>query len=111
MAVPIEQILPGAVFRFKTADRRVVSLSEPVGSGFDVLWEYADGKKRGGRLGGRQWVYYFRSDAIEQVFSQSQVHRETIYFASKTRHAPRWRALRDAGVPTASTWIDEAGEG
>lgn len=34
-----------------------------------------------------------------------------IYFASKVRHAPRWQALRDSGVPTVSTWIDEAGEG
>lgn len=34
-----------------------------------------------------------------------------IYFASKTCHAPRWRALRASGVPTAATWIDEAGEG
>ncbi|MDK9702535.1 MAG: hypothetical protein OEL20_05300 [Sulfuritalea sp.] len=34
-----------------------------------------------------------------------------IYFASKVIHAPRWRALRAGGVPTISTWIDEAGEG
>jgi hypothetical protein len=37
--------------------------------------------------------------------------RKGIYFASKTKHAPRWQALRDAGVTTTSTWIDEAGEG
>lgn len=36
---------------------------------------------------------------------------EGIYFASKVQHAPRWQALRDSGVPTVSTWIDEAGEG
>ncbi len=30
-----------------------------------------------------------------------------IYFASKVRHAPRWRAFRAAGVPVNSTWIDE----
>jgi hypothetical protein len=34
-----------------------------------------------------------------------------IYIASKTKHAPRWRELRDAGAPIISTWIDEAGEG
>lgn len=34
-----------------------------------------------------------------------------IYFASKTKHAHLWKALRAAGIPTASTWIDEAGEG
>ena len=34
-----------------------------------------------------------------------------IYFASKVKHAQRWKDLRAAGVRTASTWIDEAGEG
>lgn len=31
-----------------------------------------------------------------------------IYIASKTKHGPRWRALRAAGEPIISTWIDEA---
>lgn len=31
-----------------------------------------------------------------------------IYIASKTVHGPRWRALREAGVPIISTWIDES---
>lgn len=36
----------------------------------------------------------------------------SIYIASKTKHAPVWRALRDnEGVPFNSTWIDEAGPG
>lgn len=43
----------------------------------------------------------------------------SFYIASKTKHAARWRALRDVGhgmpfpygVPIVSTWIDEAGEG
>lgn len=34
-----------------------------------------------------------------------------IYIASKTRHAGLWKALRDAGVPIISSWIDEAGKG
>ena len=35
-----------------------------------------------------------------------------IYIASKTKHARRWRYLRDkVGEPIISTWIDEAGEG
>lgn len=67
MTVAIEQIKPGAVFRFKTAPRRVTSLSKPLGPGFNVNWEYADGKKRSGRLAGSQWVHYFKSDAIEQI--------------------------------------------
>ena len=36
----------------------------------------------------------------------------SIYIASKTKHAERWRFLRDKiGEPIISTWIDEAGEG
>lgn len=35
----------------------------------------------------------------------------TIYMASKTAHAPRWRDLRAAGFRIISTWIDEAGVG
>lgn len=35
-----------------------------------------------------------------------------IYIASKTKHADRWRFLRDQiGEPIISTWIDEAGPG
>lgn len=37
--------------------------------------------------------------------------RSGVYFASKVVHATRWQAMRDSGVTTASTWIDEAGEG
>jgi hypothetical protein len=69
MAVAIEQIKPGAVFRFKNGPRRVTGLGKPGGMGFNdiVRWEYADGKKRGGRLTGSQLINYFRSDAIEQI--------------------------------------------
>jgi hypothetical protein len=36
----------------------------------------------------------------------------TIYIASKTKHAPRWRDLRgNHGFQIISTWIDEAGPG
>jgi hypothetical protein len=35
----------------------------------------------------------------------------TVYMASKIVHAPKWRALRDAGYRIISTWIDEAGPG
>ncbi|WP_066923106.1 hypothetical protein [Methylobacterium sp. CCH5-D2] len=35
----------------------------------------------------------------------------TIYMASKTAHAPRWRDLRASGFRIISTWIDEAGVG
>jgi len=32
-----------------------------------------------------------------------------IFVASRTRHAAKWRSLREAGWPIISTWIDEAG--
>lgn len=35
----------------------------------------------------------------------------SIYFASKTCHANKWKKLRGEGVPVISTWIDEAGVG
>lgn len=34
-----------------------------------------------------------------------------IYTASKVKHAPLWRTLRENGWPVAATWIDEASEG
>lgn len=34
-----------------------------------------------------------------------------VYIASKSKHGPRWRALRDAGIPINATWIDESDEG
>lgn len=34
-----------------------------------------------------------------------------IYFASKTKWAPRWREYRAQGIPVISSWIDEAGVG
>lgn len=41
---------------------------------------------------------------------QTTAH-ERVYVASKTTHAHKWRALRNAGHPISSSWIDEAGEG
>lgn len=35
----------------------------------------------------------------------------TIYIASKTIHADRWKTLRAEGLPIISSWIDEAGAG
>lgn len=34
-----------------------------------------------------------------------------IYIASKTKHAPKWRKIREHGVRINSTWIDEAEPG
>ncbi len=34
----------------------------------------------------------------------------SIFVSSKIVHAPRWRALRDAGAPIVARWIDEAAQ-
>lgn len=50
--------------------------------------------------------------ASQDELVPSSSHRRGIYIASKTKHADRWRRLRDdAGLPIISTWIDEAGAG
>lgn len=80
MPVQRQQVKPGAVFRFKTADRRVTELSEDIGSGFNVSWEYADGQPRRGRLTGTQWVYGFMAAALEEIPdpARSNEHRQLL---------------------------------
>ncbi len=56
------------------------------------------------------------ADTLDRLAASSPDYaagmREGIYIASKTKHADRWRFLRDKiGWPIISTWIDEAGEG
>lgn len=36
---------------------------------------------------------------------------DTIYTASRTKHAHLWRALRQSGVRVIATWIDESEQG
>jgi len=67
MGVKLAAVQVGAVFQFANGPRRVVSLTEPVGNGFSVVWEYADGKVRAGRAGGEQWITYFRREAVKQI--------------------------------------------
>lgn len=53
-------------------------------------------------------------DRVQAVFHVSVAQRRpelTAYVASKSKHAPRWRAMRTAGAPIVSTWIDEDGPG
>jgi hypothetical protein len=72
MSVSIEQIKPGAVFRFKDGPRRVTSIGKPMALGFIVMWEYADGKKRNGQFAGSHLAQYFRANAIEQISDPAQ---------------------------------------
>lgn len=51
-------------------------------------------------------------DGVASVTPPPLTHKKGIYIASKTKHADRWRFLRDkVGEPIISTWIDEAGAG
>lgn len=53
-------------------------------------------------------------DRVQAVFNVSVARRHpklTAYIASKSKHAARWRAMRAAGAPFISTWIDEDGPG
>lgn len=67
MTIRLETIRVGACFKFKAAIRRVTGITRRSDRGFDVQWEYADGKKRGGRLNGEQWCHYFAKEAIAEV--------------------------------------------
>lgn len=84
MAVSVEQLKVGAVFEFKTAARRVVSVGEKIGRGFNVTWEYADGQKRGGRLGGKQWMVYFCKEAIRELTDPSLSGEDRILLDGST---------------------------
>lgn len=90
MAVPIESIQVGRVFEFKKGPRRVVGLSGPLGHGFQVRWEYADGVKRNGRIGGSQWVHYFRSEAKAELTSNSSHTLFAEFQASGQDHYVKW---------------------
>jgi hypothetical protein len=46
---------------------------------------------------------------VRERSSQESHMRPTIYIASRTRHAAKWRNLRRAGYPIISSWIDTAG--
>lgn len=120
MPVLLESIKPGAVFRFKTALRLVVSL-DSLKMGAFVNWMYADGKPRGGRLGGRQWITYFRQDAIEllpdkgivssfrTLKSQREVGvlREQITISIKTNCPGKWAFV---DLETGDLWGHDGNE-
>ena len=118
MAVELGQIKTGAVFSFKVADRRVISTSKPTDRGFNVKWEYADGQKRGGKLGGEQWCHYFRKEAIAEVPGDGEETRtlrsgrtvacekEVRTVSLQTRCPAKW-ALVD--LETGDVWVDDAG--
>jgi hypothetical protein len=121
MAVRLEQIKVGAVFSFKTGTRRVVTTSTVSDRGFNVGWEYADGKKRAGRLGGEQWCHYFRKDAIAEVPQEAQGAHDTRTLRSGrivageaeprtlsiTSRCPAKWAMVD--LETGDVWVDHGG--
>lgn len=119
MAVQLEQIKVGAVFVFKHGARRVVSTSRVSERGFTVHWEYADGKARGGRLGGEQWCHYFRKDAIEEAPADAAGATRTLKTGrvvvaetaartiSITSRCPAKWAMVD--LETGDVWADHGG--
>lgn len=72
MAVPLDQLVPGAVFRFKSGLRRITRL-RPSGQRFMVDWEYADHQPHR-RRSGSVWGPNFRREAIELVPDPSMHH-------------------------------------
>lgn len=82
--------------RLVWADREPVEPVEPDDSGLEVPGREArDGSRPG----------------VEPGQLPASSRGRGIYVASRTRHAPMWRAYRSLGYPIDSTWIDEAGEG
>lgn len=67
MAVALEELVAGAVFRFKAGARRIVGRRNETDRGYMVEWAYADGKPRRGKTSGSQWCHYFRREAIERI--------------------------------------------
>lgn len=118
MAVPIETIRPGAVFRFKTGLRRVIRI-KPAGPesipGFMVDWEYADDQPHR-RSRGSLWAETFRLQAIEPVPDHDQageqrqllpsrrtVHclPEPVEIILRTRCPAKWRLV---DLETGDLW-------
>lgn len=66
MAIPVDQLRPGAVFQFKNGLRRVTALRKEGALGFMVDWEYVDGSPRR-RQSGSLWFESFRVQALALV--------------------------------------------
>jgi len=101
MAVSIEDIKPGAVFKFKTANRVVTACTDENERGFMVAWQYADGRPRAGRVGGSQWVHYFRTQAIE-CLPGADGAGETVTLRASGRSVPRLSTVVEIKVLTKS---------
>ena len=100
MSVQIESVKVGRVFEFRSGPRRVVKLHPPLGHGFGVVWEYADGKKRAGRLGGEQWVHYFRRQAIREIPDEWRADVGYVELRGSGRRVPALREPVDVSLRT-----------
>jgi hypothetical protein len=60
---------------------------------------------------GKQMSSTIEQTPAEKLVSALLSNDVRAYIASKTKHAARWRALREQGFNIISTWIDEAGPG
>jgi len=108
MAVKASLLKVGACFRFKTAIRRITRMEKS-----EIHWEYADGKTRGGRSGGVQWLDYFRSEAIESVPDPSLTAKTVVLLTGETAQvldAPISISL-ETNAPKRWAFVDlESGE-
>jgi hypothetical protein len=99
MSVPHDAIRVGAVFEFSGGvPRRVVKIHHPVGNGFTVEWEYADGKRRGGRLSGNKWSHYFRREARREIPDAWKM--EEVVLKESQRRVTRYREPRRIALNT-----------
>lgn len=69
MGVKLDAIRAGRVFEFNGGARRVLKVHAESGteSGLVVAWEYADGRRRFGRIGGEQSAHHFRRAARAEI--------------------------------------------
>ena len=68
-----------------------------------------------------EWVSLSRVLSAITLHSEAEVRAEApaagmreatgVYIASKAKYGHEWLAMRDAGYPVISTWIEESGEG
>ncbi|MHD0644217.1 hypothetical protein ACYPKM_01105 [Pseudomonas aeruginosa] len=67
MPVSSSLVAKNKVFLFPSGERRVVQILDNYRYVQEVIWEYADGVQRGGRLSGKMRLEYFARDAISPV--------------------------------------------
>lgn len=100
MGVKLEAIRAGRVFEFNGGARRVTQIraEAEAESGWVVAWEYADGRRRFGRIGGEQSAHHFRRAARAEI---PDAWRQPLISLSGTdRVVPVFPEARDVTIRT-----------